>query len=225
MSQSTDMRVEPTTVQRQAVEKLRAAILSGEYAPGARLAEAQLCERLGISRPSVREALRSLEAEKLILMLPNKGPQVARLSWDDAQAIYDVRALLEGEAAALCVGRITPERTTAMRAALTAFDAAVKRRDPLARLSSTEDFYMALLQSCGNPIIHEVLRGLNARIAVLRSQSMSDPNRPVHSGREMRAILKAIEAGDAAAARQTAREHVANACTAAAGGLMPGAAP
>ena len=128
-AESIDMRVEPMTVQRQAVEKLRAAILSGEYAPGARLAEAQLCERLGISRPSVREALRSLEAEKLILMLPNKGPQVARLSWAEAQAIYDVRTLLEGEAAARFVTHGAAENLAAMRRALTAFDTAVRRKD------------------------------------------------------------------------------------------------
>jgi DNA-binding GntR family transcriptional regulator len=211
-----DMRVEPMTVQRQAVEKLRAAILSGEYAPGARLAEAQLCERLGISRPSVREALRSLEAEKLILMLPNKGPQVAKLSWAEAQAIYDVRTLLEGEAAARFVTHGTAGHLAAMRRALTAFDAAVRRKDILGRLSTTGDFYAAILQGCGNPIIQEVLQGLNARISFLRAQSMSRASRPAHSGSEMRAILDAIESGDAEAARRAASEHVANACASAA---------
>ncbi len=69
-----DLKVLTQTVQGQAVRNLREAITSGMFQPGDRLVEAEMCARLGISRPSLREALRSLEAERLIVIVPNKGP-------------------------------------------------------------------------------------------------------------------------------------------------------
>src|SRR5512138_1076944 len=96
-----DLEVFPRTVRQEAVEKLRAAILAGRFQPGDRLVEADLCKVLGVSRPSLREALRSLEAERLIAIVPNRGPQIPIVSWTEAEEIYHVRALLEGEAAAL----------------------------------------------------------------------------------------------------------------------------
>src|SRR5690348_15248882 len=95
-----DLKVSPVSVQQQAASKLRAAILAGVFQPGDRLVEADLCERLGVSRPSVREALRSLEAEKLVAIVPNRGPLVPLITWEQAKEIYQVRVLLEGEAAA-----------------------------------------------------------------------------------------------------------------------------
>ena len=100
-----DLRVLPKTVQQITVEKLRGAILSGMFKPGERLLEAQLCEMLGVSRPSVREALRSLEAERLVTLVPNKGPHIPIVTWEQATEIYQVRALLESEAAARAAGR------------------------------------------------------------------------------------------------------------------------
>src|SRR5262245_64954406 len=99
------MKVLPITVTGQAVLKLRAAILNGVFKPGERLLEQNLCEWMGVSRTSVREALRRLEAERLITITPNRGPSVTEIAWDEAKAIYEVRALMEGEAAALFAAR------------------------------------------------------------------------------------------------------------------------
>src|SRR5690348_16641926 len=132
-----ELRVSINSVQKQAVEKLRAGILAGLFRPGDRLVEADLCKRLGISRASVREALRSLEAEGLVLIVPNRGPQIPVLSWQQAEEIYQVRALLEGEAAALCAIRATAAHIEGMRAALSTFEKAVKRGDSARRLSAT----------------------------------------------------------------------------------------
>src|SRR5688500_13786589 len=113
-----ELRVSVQSVQQQAVERLRAAILAGVFKPGDRLVEADLCARLGVSRPSVREALRSLEAEGLVNIVPNRGPQIPVLTWQQAEEIYQVRALLEGEAAALCARRGAREHVESMRVAL-----------------------------------------------------------------------------------------------------------
>ncbi len=80
-------------VRAQVVANLRSAILSGRFAPGERLIEALLCEMLQVSRTSLREALRQLEAERLITIKPFKGPAVAIMTVDDAKQIYEARAL------------------------------------------------------------------------------------------------------------------------------------
>ena len=210
-----ELRVSIQTVQRQAAEKLRGAILAGVFKPGDRLVEADLCVRLGVSRPSVREALRSLEAEGLVNIVPNRGPQIPVLTWEQAEEIYQVRALLEGEAAALCAKRATREHIDGMRKALLAFEKAVAANDGALRLSATADFYRFMQQGGGNSLIEDLLRRLVARINFLRSQSMSRAGRAKFSFREMRAIFQAINNGDSKAARKAAEVHVKNASAAA----------
>ncbi|MEO2038889.1 MAG: GntR family transcriptional regulator, partial [Martelella sp.] len=91
MPPDLNLRVLPRTVQQETVEKLRLAIFSGVFEPGSRLIESQLCVQLGISRPSLREALRSLAAERLIDIVPNRGPSIPTLTWEEVTAIYEVR--------------------------------------------------------------------------------------------------------------------------------------
>ncbi|MFH5927027.1 GntR family transcriptional regulator [Roseomonas xinghualingensis] len=207
-----DLRVAPVTVQAQAVDKLREAILSGHFAPGQRLVEAELCRELGVSRGSVREALRRLEGERLVASVPNKGPSVIALGWEEAAQIYAVRVLLEGEAAALAARAASPAQRAAMAAALDTFDAAVAARDSAGRITTTARFYDILLTACGNGVIEELLRGLHARISLLRSRSMSRKGRAEESAREMRAILNAVVAREPDAARAAAAFHVRAAC-------------
>jgi DNA-binding GntR family transcriptional regulator len=124
-----DLKVSTETVRVQAVRNLREAIISGMFQPGDRLIETEMCVRLGISRPSLREALRSLEAEKLVVIVPNKGPHIPILSLEEANQIYDVRALLEGEAAALFSKTATVVAIDIMRKALAAFDGAINKKN------------------------------------------------------------------------------------------------
>ncbi len=210
-----DFKVSPKTVQRQAVEKLREAILAGVFKPSDRLIEADLCALLGVSRPSVREALRSLEAEKLIAVAPNRGFFIPKMTWDEVEEIYKVRALLEGEAAALFTARATPAQLRLMREALDDFKTAVKTDSRIEQVTATSRFYEPILTGCGNRIIQEILNGLMARIMFLRSRSMSRAGRAKLSLREMTKIFEAAKRGDAEAARTAAREHVDRACAAA----------
>jgi DNA-binding GntR family transcriptional regulator len=210
-----ELRVSVQSVQQQAAGKLRAAILAGRFKPGDRLVEADLCAQLGVSRPSVREALRSLEAEGLVQIIPNRGPQIPVLTWEQAEEIYQVRVLLEGEAAALCAKRGTRADLDAMRAALGDFERAVKDGDGARRLSATAEFYRVMQQGAGNSLIDSLLQRLMARINFLRAQSMSRAGRAKFSAREMRALYQAIAKGDAKAARRAAQAHVKNAAAAA----------
>jgi DNA-binding GntR family transcriptional regulator len=207
-----DLRVLPISVQQRSVEKLRSAILAGIFKPGDKLVEAELCSLLGVSRPSVREALRSLEGERLIEIIPNHGPQIPVLTWEQAAQIYNVRKLLEGEAAALAARRRSDEDIKALRSALSAFRATVRAKDAGGEIAATTTLYAHLFRISGNKIIEETLLTLLARINFLRGRSMSMPGRATISLKEMKAIIDAIEAKDSEAARRAAVYHVTQAC-------------
>ncbi|WP_294940657.1 GntR family transcriptional regulator [Tardiphaga sp.] len=198
-------------MQQQIVEKLRGAIADGMFKPGDRLIEANLCEMLGVSRPSIREALRSLEAERLVSIIPNRGPQIPVLTRDHAADIYKVRALLESEAAFIAAKRATPDDLKLLRGALAAFGRAVRSNDMRTEVSATSVFYSHILRICDNRIIEETLNGLLARINFLRAHSMSQPGRARISLREMKAIYEAIATKNGSAARSAAMKHVENA--------------
>jgi DNA-binding GntR family transcriptional regulator len=202
-------------VPQLAAESLRDAILSGRLGPGERLIEATLAKSLGISRPSLREAISQLGAEKLVTITRNRGAAVAVVNWDEAAEIYDVRALLEGEAGCRFAKRATKPEIERMHRALRKFARASERNDLRKLVSSTGEFYEVLLQGCGNRTIYDLLKGLNARIALLRATSMSRAGRRGESLTEMADILQAIEQGDPDAARACCIFHVRMAAEAA----------
>jgi GntR family transcriptional regulator, trigonelline degradation regulator len=205
----------PIPVRDLAAEALRRAIIAGDLKPGERLVEAALTKRMGVSRPSIREALSLLAAEKLVTIVANKGPSVAVITWGEAQDIYHVRSLLEGEAAFLFASRATSTELDSMRKRLAEFARAVKRNDAPQLVASTARFYAVMLDGCGNRVIAEMLNGLNARIAVLRARSMSRPGRARFSLTEMTALFDALERRDARGARAAAQSHVRAAAAAA----------
>lgn len=203
-----DLRIEHQTLQRQAVDKLRGAILAGVFKPGDKLVEARLCTMLGISRASVREALRGLEAERLIDMIPNRGPQIPVVTWEQAEQIYEVRSLLEGRAAALCAKHAGPADLRQLDQAIAAFAEAAEAEDLARCLQATSDFYRIIMRCSRNTVIEQILNGLHARVSFLRGRSMAFKGRAKVSLREMRAILLAIKAGDARGALKAAELHV-----------------
>lgn len=205
----------PVAVRELAADTLRQAITRGDLMPGERLVEAELSKRMGVSRPSIREALSQLAAEKLVTIVPNKGPSVANISWKEAQEIYHVRSLVEGEASYLFAGRASKADLAGMRTALKAFERAMARDDTPSLVSSTGAFYGIMLNGCGNGTITELLAGLNARIGVLRARSMSRPGRARHSLAEMTAMLERLESSDAEGARAATHTHVRAAAAAA----------
>ena len=113
---ASDMRITevPTTLRKMALERLRTAIIELRFEPGERLTEAYLCDLLGVSRSVIREVLRHLEAEHLVVSIPHHGPAVAKLDAAQAAQIYDVRALLEGDAAKACAERASRAQVEAI---------------------------------------------------------------------------------------------------------------
>jgi DNA-binding GntR family transcriptional regulator len=205
------LRVTPRTLVEGVREKLKEAIFTGLLKPGDRLIESELCISLGVSRPALREAIRGLHAERLCEITPNKGAQIPVLSWDDAQQIYHTRALLEGEAAALCAINISSDGIKELDSALQKFGEAVHVHDPYLQVEATAFFSSNILKYSGNNVIEEMLQGLLARVSFLRARSMSTDGRPQQSYIEMQKMFSAIKKRDPDLARSAAKDHVAKA--------------
>jgi len=195
-------------VRSQVVEMLRAAITGGQFTPGQRLIEKDLCDLMGVSRPSVREALRQLESEGLIVTIPNRGPTVSQLSVRDVASIYEVRGALEALAAQLFAATASDEQVKELDVAVTHLEAAYKTRDVEKIVFAKRNFYDVLLEGSGNSILPTLLRTMNARITQLRRVSLSSPKRATVSLREIRGVLRAVKQRDPDAAYKTSLHHV-----------------
>jgi DNA-binding GntR family transcriptional regulator len=209
-------------VRQQVAEVLRAAITTGRFAPGQRLVEKELCELTGVSRASVREALRQLETEGLIETVPNRGPSVSRLSPQDAASIYQVRGALEALAAQLFAAQASDAQVAELEGAVLVLEQAYKARDVDRIVDAKRRFYTVLFQGSGNSMIASILNTMNARITMLRRVSLSSPKRGPASLREIRAVLTAIKRRDPQAAYEASLRHIQQAAKVALGSLGGG---
>jgi DNA-binding GntR family transcriptional regulator len=198
----------PAPVREQVLANLRRAIFNGHFRPGDRLAERELCALTGVSRTSVREALRQLEAEGLVFNIPHKGPVVATITPQEAEEIYQVRAVLEGMAGRLFAERATPEQIARLRAALAEIERAKETGAPKALEEAKDHFYDVFLSGCGNRVLAAVLRQLRGRTILLRATDLAQPGRALDTLTEMRRVVEAIEARDPSAAERFCTEHV-----------------
>lgn len=196
------------TLRELALEKMRDAILDLRFRPGERLVERTLCERLGVSRTVVREVLRHLETEGFVETVPHQGPAVAKLHLGVALQIYDLRALLEADAAMSFALSATEDQLNKLRAVLRNIESAFKKKLPNLVLKETTAFYEVMFISAGKTVAWEVVLRLNARITHLRALTIATPDRKDHAIAEMRRILKALENHDGPAASVASTEHI-----------------
>lgn len=190
-----------------AATELRRLILSGELAPGSRLVEDRLAERLGVSRNPIREALRALSAEGFVEVLPRRGACVALLSPADAENLFDVRMALEPVGARLAARRGTAQGVLGLRALLAQSQAATEagELDRLADLNTA--FHCAVVALGGNDYLTSVSGPMVRRAQwVFRHGAAA---RAPHSWSEHRDLLEAVASGDEGAAEAEARRHVA----------------
>jgi DNA-binding GntR family transcriptional regulator len=203
------------TVIGNSVSRLRNAIMQGELRPGQKLIEADVCRQMQISRASLREVLRILETERLIEMIPNRGPSVARLGWEEIVEIHDVWALLTGEAVSRFTQLAARDDIAQLKLAVSQFKAAVKTESALRQLAATNAFFVVILDKCGNRVLIDVVFSLVSRLNFLRAQSLQYEGWGYLCLHEIEEILAAIEAKDAEAARAATRRHIDSACAAA----------
>ena len=201
----------PVTLREIVLDKLRTAIMNFQLLPGDRLVERDLCDRLGVSRTSVREALRHLESEGLVEFADAKGPRVAIITLEDACDIYELRCALEGLIVQLFTVRAKARDIKALEKALAVNRQSLEEGELQQVLDSVQGFYDVLLEGSGNHIAATQLRQLQARISYLRATSVSQENRRGASNAEMERMVEAIKSGDPQAAHQASVDHVRSA--------------
>jgi len=225
MGIAESLRVEraPAPIRSRVLDNLRQAILERKLAPGQRLIERELVELTGVSRTSIREALRELAAEGLVTTIPNKGTVVAEVSIKEARQLYQVRSALEGLAGRLFVENATPVQRRALASALRAVERAAAK-DSAAMLAAKDKFYDVLFEGGGNEALRSMAGTLHARVNLLRSLSLSRPGRAAESLAELAEIVAAVAASDADAAAKACSHHAESAGMAGFSALIEGAA-
>lgn len=202
---------QPKMLRQQVVDTLRHAIARGELAPGDRLVERELVELTGVSRTSVREALRHLEAEGLVTTIPNKGPIVNFVSLREARDLYEVRRGLEGLAGWFFAERASDEQVKELRDAFDRSAIELNRGNIPGYFTECLQLREFLFVGCDNQMIYDGVQNLQTRISFLSTLTMSEPLRPASSLVEHHAIVTAIEKRDREAARKACESHVINA--------------
>jgi len=215
----TTMTAQPAvngaSVLEHSIATLRSAIMSGDLLPGQKLVEADLAAALSISRNSLREALRALQAQGLIELIPNRGPFVVKLGPEEVEDIHDVWALMTGEMVHRFASRAQAKDVAGLASALRKLKLSLREGDTLAQLAATNAFFHCISTRCGNAILMTTVQNLVARINFLRARALSREGWRTLCANELSVIFDAIKAKRPSAAKAATRRHIASACAAA----------
>lgn len=185
-------------------DELRAQIGDGHLPPGQRLIEQVLADQFGVSRIPVREALRSLESEGLVTMVPRRGMVVAELSRVDIELLYEVRSALEILASTLAAQRATASEVETLSGVLAAARKAVSAGDFRKSVQLNAEFHDFVTRVAGNPFLISALEPLTGRIRwIIGHGQEHERDLTEHAG-----LLSAIAAGDGELAAELARSHM-----------------
>ncbi|MBR4762590.1 MAG: GntR family transcriptional regulator [Lachnospiraceae bacterium] len=191
--------------------KIRDDILNGVYKEHEELKEARIGKELGVSRTPVREALRQLELEGLVQIIPNRGAFVTGISAKDVRDIYMIRSRLEGLCARWACEHITREQLEAMEenVYLAEFHAGKGHMEQMAELDN--QFHHTLYRACDSKMLEHLLNDYHEYLLRVRKKALSSIDRGTASNKEHRSIMEAIRAGNADLAERLASEHMKNA--------------
>lgn len=189
---------------------LRQAIITGEFAPGERLMEIALAERLGVSRTPVREAIRKLELEGLVVMIPRKGAEVAQITEKDLRDSLEVRCNLEELAVKLACERITGEGEEKLKLALEDFKQAVEKQDFQNIVDSDIAFHDVIFEATQNHRLMQIASNLREQVYRYRVQYIKDDKLHPILEEEHRMIVDYILKKDVQNAVNTMKKHIIN---------------
>ena len=192
-------------------EALREAIIDGRLRPGERLMEIQLAEELGVSRTPIREAIRKLELEGFVVMVPRKGAYVADISTKDIIDVFEIRAALEGLAAQLAAERATDEELEEMERMLVEIGEAIEARDVDRLVETDTRFHEVLFRASRNERLCQLISLLREQIQRFRIRTLSHPARMRVALEEHRSLVEALAQRDPELARRVAQEHIESA--------------
>lgn len=189
---------------------LRQGILTGELKPGERLMEIHLANRLGVSRTPIREAIRKLELEGLVIMIPRRGAEVAQITEKNLQDVLEVRRELDAFAAKLACQRMNEGQKAELKEAEEAFEKAVETKDATVIAKADVAFHDIILKSAGNDRLSQLVNNLAEQVYRYRFEYVKDKTSHNRLIEEHRNIYNSIVKGDKEAAARAVGIHVDN---------------
>ena len=189
---------------------LRQAILKGELEPGERLMEIQLADRLGVSRTPIREAIRKLELEGLVLMIPRKGAEVEKKKKKSLRDVLEVRRSMEELAIELACQRMTEEEIDDLDMARKAFSDAVARKDMMLMAETDEAYHDIIYKGTCNSRLVQIINNLREQMYRYRLEYIKDADKHPILLIEHENIFRAVKARHVAEAKAAMREHIDN---------------
>jgi len=187
---------------------IRRMILNGDLQPSDRINEGQLAGKLSMSRGPIREALRRLQTEGLVVYHPHRGTYVATLSKKDAEEIYSLRGLLESEAARLALPRLNGEAMVRLQQLIGEFDQAQKNADLQALVNHDTEFHHIVVRAAGHARLFEMYKQLDTQLAAMfftiRTRA---PQRFLRLASLHQELVDALQSGDEEVVVQAFREH------------------
>jgi DNA-binding GntR family transcriptional regulator len=189
---------------------LRQAILRGEMEPGERLMEIQLAQKLGVSRTPIREAIRKLELEGLVVMIPRKGAEVAHITEKDMRDVLEVRSTLEELAVTLAIQNATDEKIEELRAANKVFESAVVSKDVVNIVDMDVKFHDILYSMTDNARLIQIINNLREQMYRYRLEYVKDARTHSILISEHNDIIREIKDKNVDVARKVIRQHINN---------------
>ncbi|MDP2015133.1 GntR family transcriptional regulator [Hydrogenophaga sp.] len=202
--------IPPAALHEQATHRLRQMLVEGQIAPGAKLNERELCEQLKVSRTPLREAIKTLAAEGLVELVPNRGAVAVQLSEADVHNTFEVMAGLEAASGQLAAQRITDAELAEIKAMHYEMLAAWTRRDLSAYYPLNAAIHRAINAAARNPVLTSTYNQVNARLQALRFRSNQDGEKWSRAVKEHEAMIQALEARDSAALASVLTTHLNN---------------
>ncbi|MBQ4564218.1 MAG: GntR family transcriptional regulator [Lachnospiraceae bacterium] len=187
---------------------LRGAILRGDLKPGQRLMEIQLANQLGVSRTPVREAIRMLELEGLVKMVPRKGAEVAQISEKHLRDVLEVRSALEELAGTLACERMNAEQLYELKRVNRQFMQVIDSENITAIADADENFHLVIYNATGNERLSQMVNGLREQMYRYRLEHIKDRSKREELVKEHEAIIRALEERDPVQARDAIRSHI-----------------
>ncbi|MDR1431030.1 MAG: GntR family transcriptional regulator [Propionibacteriaceae bacterium] len=191
----------------QVAESLRAAFARGEFVPGQRLVEAELCERYGVGRATVREALRLLDGDGLVEVVPHRATRVRTLSLADAIQLAEVVTVVETLLSRHAALNATKDDITRLHELLQAMREAVKSFDPLGYSELSEELHRVVGRASRHQAGLEISKRLRLQLAWFHQRLSLQPGKPVETTAAHERLVLAIANGDADLAESIMREH------------------
>ena len=189
---------------------LRQEILTGKLKPGERLMEIHLANKLGVSRTPIREAIRKLELEGLVLMVPRRGAEVAQISWKSLKDVLEVRRTLDMFAIELACERITDKELALLEEACEKFEAAVETKDTRKIAEADVAFHDIIVASTGNERLIQLVSNLSEQMYRYRFEYIQETAQHQTLVREHREMYESIKNKDKEAAIDVVKTHINN---------------